>query len=122
MAKTVFDSLWCPPKELWLPPQIAFGHAVDAVISLHPQAFPTSYYRTPEHNATVGGKEDSLHTEGLACDLDFLGADEERLTAVARDAVALGLSAIVYWTGSKSYVHLQARPLRAGSRLVVQRS
>ena len=29
----------------------------------------TSGYRTPEHNSTVGGVEDSSHTKGLAVDI-----------------------------------------------------
>jgi uncharacterized protein YcbK (DUF882 family) len=121
-SKSVADSLLCPPPELQGEPQKDFARRVDALVALFPEIFPTSYYRTPEHNAVVGGQGDSLHTEGLAIDLDLLGADETRLTDVGANAVALGLSAIVYWGSGKSYVHVQARPLRSGSRLVTQRT
>jgi len=119
LAKSVWDTITCPPQELRGDEQVAFARRVDLLIHDFPEAFPTSYYRTPEHNATVGGQSDSLHTQGLAVDLDLFGADLDRLSAVGRRAVELGLSVIVYWGSGKSYLHTQARPLRAGSRFVV---
>ena len=115
MAKLVLDSPLCPPAELQGLEQREFARRVDLMQHAFPESVVTSYYRTPEHNAAVGGVEDSLHTQGLALDLDFpIGADEAFLTGVGHAAVELGLSVIVYWTSKKSYLHLQARPLRAG--------
>jgi hypothetical protein len=120
---SVSQSPECPPPELQGLEQREFARRVDLLVGAYPEAVVNSYYRTPEHNAAVGGVADSLHTQGLALDLDFpLGADEGYLTAVGRAAVELGLSVIVYWGSGKSYLHTQARPLRAGSRLVVQRT
>ena len=123
MAKSVSLSPECPPPELQGLEQREFARRVDLLIGAFPESVVNSYYRSPEHNAAVGGVADSLHTQGLALDLDFpLGGDEEFLTGVGRAAVDLGLSAIVYWGSGKSYLHLQARPLKSGSRLAVQRT
>jgi uncharacterized protein YcbK (DUF882 family) len=121
-SKTLSDSPLCPPPELQGPDQIDFARRVDVLLEMFPAGIVNSYYRTPEHNADVGGVEDSLHTQGLALDLDLFGADETILTDLGANAVALGLSAIVYWGSGKSYVHVQARPLKDGSRLLTKRT
>lgn len=120
--KSVLDSAICPPASLQGNEQREFARRVDLLIGAYPELVVNSYYRTPERNAAVGGVPDSLHVQGLALDVDYFGADEGTLTAVGQAAVELGLSAIVYWGAGKSYLHLQNRALRAGSRLVVQRT
>jgi hypothetical protein len=123
MAQTrVFDSPMCPPLTLQGPQQKEFARRVDLLIGAYPELSVTSYWRDPEKNLLVGGVPDSLHLQALALDVDYFGAEEATLKAVASAAVELGLSAIVYWGSGKSYLHLQARPLKGGSRLVVQRT
>jgi len=92
------------------PPQVAF--LVDrAVPGLLPEFISrvnrirgitaaTSWWRSPEQNASVGGKRDSQHLFGLGADLV---GDNER---ILRDARALGLIAV----DEGSHVHVQGWP------------
>ena len=77
----------------------------------------TSLYRSPEHNAAIGGAPNSYHTRGLA--VDFVPADGNwsRL-----DKVVLwvrlrfsGRFAEVLWrtTGHYDHLHIAFRPGRA---------
>jgi len=65
----------------------------------------TSWWRTPEGNATAAGAEFSQHLLGLAADL---------VTSRPREAVALaqraGLVALYHNAGSGWHVHVQSRP------------
>ena len=60
----------------------------------------SSYYRTPERNAAVGGVPTSLHLQGLAIDLVGGQAD---ILAVAGLWRALGLDAVV----ESDHLHLE---------------
>lgn len=60
----------------------------------------TSWIRSPEHNARVGGVPTSKHLTGLAVDAVL---DSEDYEAFAEDARSLGLKAIVY----DDHVHLE---------------
>jgi zinc D-Ala-D-Ala carboxypeptidase len=50
----------------------------------------TSGYRTREHNAKVGGVEDSAHTKGLAVDIAYRDASE--LLAIVTALAAVGFN------------------------------
>ena len=67
----------------------------------------TSWFRTLEHNAEVGGSPSSLHLCGLAVDvIPAGGVSRESLFA---GAVGLGLHGVV----ESDHVHLQARPVKS---------
>ena len=63
----------------------------------------TSYARTPEHNAKVGGAKDSLHLTWLAADCVIDGPHSSQ--DFLRMAKELGLHGIV----EADHIHLQAR-------------
>jgi uncharacterized protein YcbK (DUF882 family) len=83
-------------------------------------AFLTSWWRSPEKNEAVGGVSTSRHLSGLAVDIDLPTANLERFGDLAKHAFSMGLSALIYWGGGKSYVHLQDTPLKNGARLAVR--
>jgi uncharacterized protein YcbK (DUF882 family) len=59
----------------------------------------TSGYRTPNHNASVGGAPNSLHTLGMAADVT--GDDIDKIASIASE---LGLVFRIY--PEKNFVHL----------------
>lgn len=63
----------------------------------------TSWFRTPEHNASVGGSPSSLHLRGLA--VDVVPGDGVSRDALLAHAVRVGLHGVV----EADHVHLQAR-------------
>lgn len=63
----------------------------------------TSWWRTPRHNAEVGGKINSLHLEGLGVDC-VLEPGRSKYVFL-RDAQILGLHGLV----EGDHVHVQAR-------------
>lgn len=67
----------------------------------------SSWYRDPDHNASVGGNADSQHLIATAADLVPLSGSVEDL---ARELRAVGLVAVTY----PSHVHAQL--FRAGQR------
>lgn len=66
----------------------------------------TSGYRTPAHNAAIGGAKTSYHTKGRAADIIVSGKDT---CAVAAFAEAVGMTGIERNEDSR-YVHLDTRP------------
>lgn len=66
----------------------------------------TSWHRSAAHNLAVGGRPDSAHLRGLACDVVYDGRppELERAVKLAREC---GLT-LVRETGSHD--HLQLRP------------
>src|ERR1700744_1511414 len=63
MAALAFDDLANTDTPL------SEDEATDAVMTLAPGAVITSGYRTPDHNAAIGGVAGSLHTRGQAQDI-----------------------------------------------------
>jgi uncharacterized protein YcbK (DUF882 family) len=59
----------------------------------------TSAYRTPNHNNSVGGAPNSLHTLGMAADVT--GDDIDSIASIASE---LGLTVRIY--PEKNFVHL----------------
>lgn len=96
--------------------QLLFTERVDVLLTRNPDAQLTSLLRTPAENVAARGAPSSLHLEGLAGDFDIPLADRSRLVEFGREAESIGLSAIVYDTPTKNYVHVQARPLIGGGR------
>lgn len=66
----------------------------------------TSGYRTPEHNAAVGGHPNSYHKQGLAADIVVSGMTSAQIAAVARDVGFTGIG--VYPTSG--HCHVDVRP------------
>lgn len=64
----------------------------------------TSGYRTPAHNAKVGGAKYSYHMRGMAVDIRVNGISAKEV-AKALDKLVEGCGIIVY----KSWVHLDVR-------------
>ncbi len=66
----------------------------------------TSAYRTPSHNADVGGHKKSLHLSGMAVDVVVSGLPPKELQLI-----------LVNWTGGmglyETHTHLDIRPYRA---------
>ena len=71
-----------------------------------------SYYRSPSHNAAVGGASQSRHMAADACDWDI-----SLITRVGRDRFLTAVNAIWENNGIGIYpggnVHTDARPYRA---------
>lgn len=102
-------------------PQVEFIQALIRVGQVAPaEAFLTSWWRDPEKNAAVGGATQSRHLFGLAVDVDLPTANLQSLRDIAELAFRAGLSALIYWGGGKSYVHLQDIPLKGGTRVAVR--
>lgn len=60
-----------------------------------------SAYRTPEHNAEVGGKPDSAHCKGLAVDIHCIGSRERFLILCA--LIEVGFTRIGI---AKTFIHV----------------
>lgn len=69
-----------------------------------------SAYRTPEHNAKVGGAKDSQHTHGNAFDVDVSGMSEEQRLALTERAKASGFKGVGVYDNS---LHFDVGPERA---------
>ncbi|HMO07712.1 MAG TPA: D-Ala-D-Ala carboxypeptidase family metallohydrolase, partial [Paracoccaceae bacterium] len=66
-----------------------------------------SGYRSPEHNAAVGGARNSLHLRGLAFDVRMANVDPHRFEAEAR---RVGFTGIGIYARS-GFIHVDARHL-----------
>ena len=109
-ARTYGGAKHFSPDEFDSPDQPGSGRQMDlGFIRLLDQCrdscgFPfriTSGYRTPEHNAEVGGKSESAHTKGRAADIAVI-TGSQRFTVIR---VALGLGFRRIGIGS-NFIHL----------------
>jgi zinc D-Ala-D-Ala carboxypeptidase len=66
-----------------------------------------SGYRTPSHNKSIGGAPQSLHTKGMAADLQVRGAHPQLVAAVARNLGAGGVKAY------DTFCHVDVGPTRS---------
>lgn len=66
----------------------------------------TSSYRTPEHNAEVGGVPNSLHTRGLGFDLTGSQAQMNKAKAWAESHPEIFQEVLVHDVGSGLHLHL----------------
>lgn len=64
-----------------------------------------SGYRSPAHNAKVGGATNSYHTKGMAADIVVSGVSAKR---VAQYAEAIGILGIGWYEGQK-FTHIDTR-------------
>lgn len=64
-----------------------------------------SAFRTPEHNAKIGGAPNSLHLEGRAFDIRATGVERLQLIYFARQCGFHGIGL------SNTFVHLDTRPI-----------
>lgn len=69
-----------------------------------------SGYRSPEHNAKVGGAKNSQHTHGNAYDVDVSSLTPAQRQALARQARASGFQGIGIYNNS---MHFDVGPRRA---------
>jgi hypothetical protein len=115
-----------PPDRFLLDPDgWRFALALYILFWIRPELVLNSWFRSPVENDASGGVRNSLHLEGQAADVDWLGADRKRLQEIAElyldicSALGLNAGAIVYWGQGKSYLHLQSRRLISGSALTI---
>lgn len=67
-----------------------------------------SGYRSPEHNAKVGGAKHSKHMEGTAVDISMVGHDPHLFERVARRAGFLGFG----FYPENNFMHIDLGPKR----------
>jgi uncharacterized protein YcbK (DUF882 family) len=72
-----------------------------------------SGYRTPWHNAAVGGAENSFHTRCLAADFFIPGVPKGQLIAFARSNALVG--GLGCYPG-RNFIHVDVRPRAPGRR------
>lgn len=65
-----------------------------------------SAYRSPEHNAAVGGAEKSLHMEGRAFDIDLTNHDARDVEAAAKDVGFTGIGRYLTDDGRPDFIHV----------------
>lgn len=76
----------------------------------------TSWLRTPDHNAEVGGAVKSGHTQGLAVDFRVAGLSPSQvMAALAPHAASLGIDQIIEYT---THVHASFDPRRRAQLLI----
>ncbi len=76
----------------------------------------SSGYRDPQHNASVGGKDDSYHMKCMAADIFIPGVDKRRLIAAAyRERLIGGLGCYP----GRTFIHIDVRDRPRGWSLPV---
>jgi zinc D-Ala-D-Ala carboxypeptidase len=80
---------------------------------------PTSWLRTPENNAEVGGAVKSGHTQGLAVDFKVSGLSPSQvMAALAPHVAALGIDQLIEYT---THVHASFDPRRRAQLLIAHK-
>lgn len=79
--------------------------------------YVTSGYRSPEHNAEIGGSKSSSHLTCQAC--DFKDTDGELKKFIANDPEILARCDLYMEDpeSTPSWVHLQSRVIKSGNRV-----
>lgn len=68
-----------------------------------------SGYRCPEHNAAIGGEDNSYHMKGMAADIKVIGYSPQRIAEIAEQIGFDGIHAYV----EQKFVHVDVRGYRA---------
>lgn len=86
--------------------------ALEALRSLGPEPILIDdAYRCPEHNAAVGGVNDSQHTEGKAADLRIEGLTVQQMYDRAKTVLAFLKGGIGVYDGG--FIHVDTRDGKA---------
>ena len=70
----------------------------------------SSGYRTPSHNASIGGSSKSKHISGMAADI-YIKGRAKSITEISKFAEAIGVPGIER-NEDANYVHLDTRTVR----------
>lgn len=68
-----------------------------------------SAYRTPTHNANIGGSSTSYHVKGMAADIQVKGVDP---ILVGLYAESLGVGGVGVYAYNGGFVHIDTRPTK----------
>jgi len=74
---------------------------------------PTSGYRTPDHNASVGGKKNSEHITGKAVDFKVFGMAPTAVAAIIERLISEGKIPQGGLKAYKTWVHYDIRGVKA---------
>tara|TARA_R110000765_G_scaffold288882_3_gene385097 strand:- start:483 stop:743 length:261 start_codon:yes stop_codon:yes gene_type:complete len=76
-----------------------------------------SAYRCPTHNANIGGAKHSKHLEGLAADIDVMGAEAKVVADIVEQLMESGAIPNGGLGRYKTFTHVDIRfgPARWGS-------
>jgi hypothetical protein len=75
----------------------------------------TSGYRSPEHNAAVGGAKQSRHMHRDAADVDMSGWTPEQRQRFGATAIREGANALITYDNSPDMLHVDMRPRPDGA-------
>ena len=104
-----FDSKGEPGSADNMSPRVVF--MLDALRSLMGLPLPiNSGYRSPAHNASVGGAPKSAHMEGLAVDIGTTKLTKAQRMALITYAIQLNFTGIGI---AQTFIHLDMKPRRA---------
>jgi uncharacterized protein YcbK (DUF882 family) len=73
----------------------------------------TSGYRSPEHNQSIGGAQNSMHTRGLAADFKAEGIAPNAVAAIIERLISEGKIPQGGLKAYKTWVHYDIRGTRA---------
>lgn len=74
----------------------------------------TSGYRSPAHNAKVGGAKGSMHTHGKAADIDMSGMPDAQRAQLVNDLRAQGVLRFGTYTKSPNMLHVDLSDAQGG--------
>ncbi len=86
-------------------PPAEFDAACRHLVRCHLYLSETSWWRSEEHNAAVGGSAVSKHLLGMA--RDFIAPTRHGLDQAKITARKLGLWCVIHGRGSKIHLHVQ---------------
>ncbi len=74
----------------------------------------TSGYRSPEHNARVGGAKQSYHTRGQAMDIDLRGMSDQERGQLVQLLAGQGVGGFITYSNSPHMLHIDMRQTANG--------